>query len=95
MTEGAYLISTPEILKEGTAAEIALTELHAGGKFESKAYQDIRRAPGVGVSVVNALSEIGFDVDKKQNGKVFQQHFDRRIAGRSARCCRKDKRQGN
>lgn len=59
-----------------TAAEIALTELHAGGKFESKAYKISGGLHGVGVSVVNALSE-WLDVEIKQNGKVFQQHFDK------------------
>ncbi|MBI4685744.1 MAG: DNA topoisomerase (ATP-hydrolyzing) subunit B [Nitrospirae bacterium] len=61
-----------------TAAEIALTELHAGGKFESKAYRISGGLHGVGVSVVNALSE-WLDLEIKQNGKVFQQHFDRGI----------------
>jgi DNA gyrase subunit B len=59
-----------------TAAEIVLTELHAGGKFESKAYKISGGLHGVGVSVVNALSE-WLDVEIKQNSKVFQQHFDR------------------
>jgi DNA gyrase subunit B len=59
-----------------TAAEVALTELHAGGKFESKAYRISGGLHGVGVSVVNALSE-WFDVEIKQNGNVYQQHYER------------------
>ncbi|MGQ9570248.1 MAG: DNA topoisomerase (ATP-hydrolyzing) subunit B [Thermodesulfovibrionales bacterium] len=61
-----------------TAVEIALTELHAGGKFESKAYRISGGLHGVGVSVVNALSE-WFDVEIKQNGNVYQQHYERGV----------------
>ncbi len=59
-----------------SATEIALTELHAGGKFESKAYRISGGLHGVGVSVVNALSE-WLDVEIKQNGTVYQQHYER------------------
>ncbi len=59
-----------------TAAEIVLTELHAGGKFESKAYRISGGLHGVGVSVVNALSE-WLEVKIKQNGLVYQQRFER------------------
>jgi DNA gyrase subunit B len=61
-----------------SATEIALTELHAGGKFESKAYRISGGLHGVGVSVVNALSE-WLDVEIKQNGNVYQQHYERGI----------------
>ncbi len=58
-----------------TAAEIALTELHAGGKFESKAYKISGGLHGVGVSVVNALSE-WLEVEIRQNNLVYHQRFE-------------------
>ncbi|MEW6714887.1 MAG: DNA topoisomerase (ATP-hydrolyzing) subunit B [Nitrospirota bacterium] len=64
--------------KKRSAAEIALTELHAGGKFESKAYTISGGLHGVGVSVVNALSE-WLDLEVKQNGEVWEQHYKRGV----------------
>jgi DNA gyrase subunit B len=64
----------PGDAKKRTAAEIAMTELHAGGKFESKAYTISGGLHGVGVSVVNALSE-WLDLEVKQNGNVFTQQY--------------------
>ncbi|MEZ4813612.1 MAG: DNA topoisomerase (ATP-hydrolyzing) subunit B [Bdellovibrionota bacterium] len=61
-----------------SAAEVVLTKLHAGGKFEGQAYKISGGLHGVGVSCVNALSE-WLKVKIKKDGHVYAIAFDRGV----------------
>ena len=62
--------------KNKSALEVILTTLHSGGKFSNKAYETSGGLHGVGLSVVNALSD-SLTAEVARDKKLWQQHYVR------------------
>lgn len=76
-----------------SALELVMTKLHAGGKFEGKAYKVSGGLHGVGASVVNALST-HMTVQVRRDGNIYEQLYKRGIATGPVKTVGKDKGTG-